>query len=190
MGTDIHAFVEVDSGGDEPFGDGADIRCFNRGEFFVPNDYDLLNALGDGRSRSLDPEEVRRWALIPPRGLPSNTSPAVLDRYYHPVLGAGEQPDPVLSFWPNLPPVSREITDRWVGAGWSHLAPGSSVRVSHPDWHTPSWLLLTEVYAALSHFGIVVEGLAPEFRVVLRVMEEFEALLGSGRTRLVFWYDN
>lgn len=189
MGTDIHAFVEVYRGRGDPFGVDADIVCFNRGEFFVPNDYDLLNALGDGRSRSLPPDEVQRWALISPRGLPENASCAVLDRYYHTVLGSGERPDHVSSFWPGLPPVTRENAELWVAQGWSHFAPDPPAQVSHPEWHSPSWLLLTEVYASLAHFGLTTETLPVEFRVILRVMEEFEAV-GTGRTRLSFWYDN
>jgi hypothetical protein len=190
LGTDIHAFVEVDRGRGDPFGVDADIVCFNRGEFFVPNDYDLLNALGDGRSRNLSPDEVPRWALISPRALPENASSAVLDRYYHAVLQPGERPDPVPSFWPALPPVTREDAERWVAEGWSDFAPAPPARASHPEWHSPSWLLLTEVYAALAHFGLAAEALPAEFRVVLRAMEEFEGLLGHGRTRLVFWHDN
>jgi hypothetical protein len=190
MGTDIHAFVEVDYGSGEPFGAAADIFCFNRGEFFIPNDYDLLNALGDGRNRNFPPAEVRRWALIPPRGLPANATQTVLDLYYHPVLRSGAQPGRTLSWWHELPPVTREDADRWVRDGLSHFAPAPPDRVSNPDWHTPSWLRLAEVYPALAHFDITVESLSPEFRVVLRVMEEFEALVGLGRSRLVFWYDN
>jgi hypothetical protein len=190
MGTDIHAFVEVDYGGGEPFGAGADIRCFNRGEFFIPNDYDLLDALGDGRSRSLSPADVTRRALIPLRGLPSNASQAVLDRYFHPIPRPGERPDPLTSFWPDLPPVTREDAERWVAEGWSHFAPDPPARVSHPDGHSPSWLLLTEVSAALANFCLAAENLSPEFRVILRVLEEFEAVVSPGRSRLVFWYDN
>jgi hypothetical protein len=190
MGTDLHAFVEVDRGHGDPFGADADIICFNRGEFFIPNDYDLLNALGDGRSRNLPPDEVTRWGLIAPRGLPADASPAVLDRYYHAVLQPEERPGSNTSFWPSLPPVTREEADRWVAEGWSHFAPDPPGRVSHPEWHSPSNLLLPEVYAALTHFGLAPDSLPPEFRVVLRVMEEFEGLLGPGRSRLVFWYDN
>ncbi|MBN9520674.1 hypothetical protein J0H58_19510 [bacterium] len=190
MGTDIHAFVEFDRGRGDPFGAGADIVCFNRGEFFVPNDYDLLNALGDGRSHSLHPDEVRRWSLVPPRGLPSNASQTVLDLYYHPVLRPGGQPGRASSWWHELPPVTRDDADRWVTEGLSHFAPVPPARVSNPDWHTPSWLLLAEVYDALAHFGLAAENLPAEFLVVLRVMAEFEALVGPGRSRLVFWYDN
>jgi hypothetical protein len=49
MGTEIHPFVEVDwLTTNPPFGDAADVRCFNLGEFFVWNDYDLFDALGNG----------------------------------------------------------------------------------------------------------------------------------------------
>ena len=65
MGTEIHAFVEVDHAtvGEPFFGELATIRAFNRGEFFIRNVDDLLDALGNGRSRHFPPEAVKRWAL-------------------------------------------------------------------------------------------------------------------------------
>src|SRR4051812_38390718 len=109
MGTDIHAFVEVDyNTADEPFGELADIRAFNRGEFFIRNVDDLLDSLGNGRSRHFPPEAVTRWALFPPRGLPSNASRGVVVRYSHHILdprsptgGDGEW-----DRWPRLRPVT------------------------------------------------------------------------------------
>jgi hypothetical protein len=203
MGTDIHTFVEVDyATTGEPFGASAEVRCFNQGEFFLWHDYDLFDALGNGRSHSFPPEEVKRWALFPPRGLPANISQAVFLRYYHLVADPRykeAQLDGHWEFYPGLQPVPPEEAARWVGEGWSHYLdppvrnaagrPGRP-RVSSPNWHSASWLRLPEVYQALAHFGISVQDLGAAAQVILRVMEEFENRLGVGRSRLVFWFDN
>jgi hypothetical protein len=88
MGTNIYAFVEVDyDSSDEPFSERAEARCFNRGECYIQNVYELFDVLGNGRSRHFPPETVGRWALFPPRCLPSNPSYAVVLRYSHPISG-------------------------------------------------------------------------------------------------------
>lgn len=202
MGTEVHAFVEVDyATAGESFGETAEIRCFNRGEFFVWNVYELFDALGNGRSRHFPPETVGRWALFPPRGLPANVSEGVVVRYSHPVatenadIGAYSESHGM----PGLPPVTAAEAERWVAAGWSHYytppAPRFSLasvprRVSHPEWRNPSWLSLPEVYQSLAHFGLEVTHLSVEVEAILGVMESFERRLGSGRSRLVFWFDN
>src|SRR4051812_48176323 len=87
MGTEGHAFVEVDyATAGEPFGETAEIRSFNSGEFFIRNVYELFDALGNGRSRPFPPETVERWALFPPRSLPPNASHGVVVRYSHPIV--------------------------------------------------------------------------------------------------------
>ena len=199
MGTDIHAFVEVDYATDgEPFGELAEIRCFNLGEFFLWHNYDLFDALGNGRSRHGPPESVERWALVPPRGLPRNASRGVIARYSHPIADPKEGPGRYCESHdaPTLPPVTQEVAARWVAQGWSHYYtpptprfPGEA-RVSHPDWRNPSWLLLSEVYGALTHFGLEVEQMNAEVEAILGVMEAFERRLGVGKTRLVFWFDS
>jgi hypothetical protein len=62
--------------------------------------------------------------------------------------------------------------------------------VSVPDWHTPSWLLESEVTAALAHVGHREDRLSTEFRAILKLMRFLEAELGPGCTRIVFWFDN
>lgn len=201
MGTDIHAFVEVDYASEgDPFGETAEVRCFNRGEFFLWHDYDLFDALGNGRSRHFPPESVDRWALFPPRGLPPNASHGVVVRYSYPIAAnpadGGRHRES--HGMPGLPPVSAEEAARWVAEGWSdyytppapRFSPPEPLRVSHPDWRHPSWLSLAELHQALAHFGIAVKRLSAEVDAILGVMAAFEQRLGVGRSRLVFWFDN
>jgi hypothetical protein len=61
--------------------------------------------------------------------------------------------------------------------------------VADPDWHTPSWLFLSEIHEALAHAKLAVEDLAPEYRVVLDTRASAERWWGR-RARLVFWFDN
>jgi hypothetical protein len=200
MGTELHAFVDVDYDTvGEPFcGETATIRSFNFGEFSIRNSYELFDALGNGRSRHFPPESVERWALFPPRGLPLNASRGVVVRYSHPIADAQADAG---RHWeshgmPGLPPVAPEEAARWVAEGWSHYYTppeprfSGEARVSHPEWRHSSWLLLLEVYRALAHFGLEVERLSAEVEAILGVMETFERRLGTGRSRLVFWFDN
>ena len=66
MGTDIHAFVEVDYASDgEPFGELAEVRSFNFGEFFVWQNYDLFDPLrmhGRSVSKRAATAVRTRWA--------------------------------------------------------------------------------------------------------------------------------
>lgn len=181
MGTHIHAFIEVDYATvGQPFGETAEVRCFNRGEFFIRNVYELFDALGDGRSRHFPPEAVGRQATFPPRGLPSNPSYGVVARYAHPIVepnaveARGRDSEP----WPALRSVTPEEAERWVAQGWSHYYTPESrwssggiepAWVSNPEWRPASWLLLPEVYRALADFGLKVNELSPEVEAVLRV---------------------
>jgi hypothetical protein len=89
--------------------------------------------------------------------------------------------------------VSLEDATRWVAEGRATFV-DSGIRanglVSVPDWHTPGWLLESEVTASLVRFGLREPELSVEFRAILKLMRYFEAELGTGCTRLVFWFDN
>jgi len=72
MGTDIHAFIEMGwSKKKEAFAEKESIYAFNFGELLISRDYDLFNALADGRIRFYIPhrsqyyeglrKRTRRW---------------------------------------------------------------------------------------------------------------------------------
>lgn len=113
---------------------------------------------------------------------------------------------------------NRETADRYVSYGsvyWN----GDKSRVTHPDWHTPSWLTLDEFKTAYERYlGYFKEyampdfkkfendpsGLAKEWESLRGVMvpvnksPEIEAIIAylgtleqfGYKTRLVFWFDN
>ena len=96
--------------------------------------------------------------------------------------------------------ITNEAADQLLRDGLSVLGPPFEIwrgkgreelrRVSHPDWHSTSWLTLSEVYASLEHFALPVDKLNADFRIILSTMKQFEEELGPGRTRLVFWFDS
>lgn len=210
MGTDIHAFIEIDYFEEaEPFSNEDSIRPFNEGELFWWRSYDLYNALGDGRNYHFDESRIEKHCLIPPRGLPAQMGSAVINRFFHVVDDHGYFQD----LHPDLRTVSSKCADEWLAAGLSFPGPPLKIerlkrgpeelrRVSHPDWHSPSWLTLPEIYDSLRHFGFdpasssrrswegSAESLSIEVVVSLQAMQSLEDCLGEGRTRLVFWFDN
>jgi hypothetical protein len=86
-----------------------------------------------------------------------------------------------------------EEATRWAAEGIATFADSLHRKnglVSVPDWHTASWLLEAEVSAALKHVGHPESKLSFQFRAVLHMMRFLEKELGTGCTRLVFWFDN
>jgi len=61
--------------------------------------------------------------------------------------------------------------------------------VSKLGWHTPSWLLTSEVEAAIGHHGLA-GSFRFDFRLLIQTMKTIEAELESERVRLVFWFDS
>lgn len=125
--------------------------------------------------------------LVLPRGLPSNHSHAITKDFYQPVRYPGDD------LWGPYESVSLEDATRWVVEGRSRFVDSggrANGLVSVPDWHTPGWLLESEVTAAIAHIGRREQDLSVEFRAILTLMRYLEGELGPGCTRIVFWFDN
>ena len=198
MGISIHSFVEFDRNPkDNPFGTHADVVAINSGEFYFPSEESLLKILGyplnvephGSPSRSLEPRL---------RGLPDNSSQAVLRRFFHVVDDLGHEHP----FAPSLPTVSSAIADEWITChhvpegpplevyrrerrGWENLRRGA-----HPAWHSPSWLSLDEIQRSINRLGFRIDHFSLTFRVVLDLMQSMGDELGRQHTRLVYWFDN
>ena len=175
MGCDIHLFVEIKN---PQF---ASYESLFAGEALVERNYQLFAALAGVRNYENFP------TLHRPRGFPEDASEAAVDQYYQLII---------------------EDKDAWMFSGLqfvtlSHAAetdrlPPSVKRsgmtselgyIVCPDWHTPSYLQLSEIHEALAHANIDAGTLAPGFRVVLETMATAERLFHQP-TRAVFWFDN
>lgn len=84
---------------------------------------------------------------------------------------------------------SRENAAKWVSAGSSSYTDKDKKFITHPDWHSHSWLTADE-------FGKVIDeyrkryGKSPDLDyVALHHMMVFYGFNGV-ETRLVFWFDN
>jgi hypothetical protein len=78
--------------------------------------------------------------------------------------------------------VNGEVTETARTYGAAH--DGSPRYVSHPDWHTPTWLTADELRTALALAGSD----EPEYGAIVAAMEHMEAK--GHDTRVVIWFDN
>lgn len=158
---------------------------------------ELFNALGDGRNYHFEESAIEKHSLYPPRGLPPRFGFAVMNRFFHIVDDHADQRD----LRPDLRTISQKEADEWLMSGKSIIGPPFVTfssnhgerelrRVSSPDWHSASWLMLEEVHESLAHFNSPIEKATPEVQATLQVMEAFETHYGKGHSRLVFWFDN
>lgn len=200
MGTSIHLFIEYDRDQSSiPFSVAGNIRSLSLAELWLPNDYKLFDALAGGRSHTLG--VVEKPPMFRPRGLPTPISLEVYYRYYYVV----EDPkyrdakyDKIPKWIAPLGSVTEAIATEWIEKGWSTLAPSENHsqgrprrhRVSGPNWHTASWLLLSEIGLSIEFYDIAEELLSYEMIAHLSAMRILESHLGPSRTRIVFWFDN
>jgi len=73
---------------------------------------------------------------------------------------------------------TRSEAERWIADGTSKR--WDDHRITHPDWHTPSWLTVEEYEKCLSAYGDE-KGV---WSAILRAMQELP------NARFVFWFDN
>jgi hypothetical protein len=180
MGCDIHTYVELADGTkDKPYW-----RNFTRngGE----RDYLMFGILAGVR--------VEDEQLFEPKGLPEGE------------LGYWTEDDYWLHVAPEKNPewadtenwISREKAEKYIGYGSkADMKDGVLKRVSHPDYHSHSWLTADEFEQAIKRYSEVVGKYYPvgqrseaplEWRAMLAAMRCAEA--GGDLARLVFWFDN
>ena len=157
---------------------GCDIHCYI--EYQQPNSdwwRDFGGRINPGRSyfafgklagvRNYDENN-----FIPPRGLPKDLAYESQHDARLFVYGDGEDDGCT----------SREKADRWVANGTSRYLDDDKKFVSHPDWHSHSWLTADEYEQAIKD----VEG--HEYHAILAAMRSFESR--GLKSRLVFWFDS
>ena len=186
MGADIHTFIEYayvrESDDERPE------SWYSFGGRINPSrDYEMFALLANVRGIG---------ALYPPRGVPDQLSWTTRDAFYMTVLH-----EPRLDFANNPLPaeegeVSAETAAGWVARGYSRYegtdpTTGRPLRITHPDWHSPSWLTLSEFDRVLAaHKRNTIGGrVHPGWLALRAALKAFDDAPGF-KARLVFWFDN
>lgn len=199
MGTDIHTYVEYADGQERrPFSGRPEEPAWLFGQFSLLRDYALFDALGDGRSSQMAPEEVGERSLYPPRGIPPDLSLEAAWEFYN-LLAEDQTPHP--GFWPRHGCVSAAEAEERERRGaplgkvvqtihYGTTRPRTWQVVAKEYWHTPSWLFLREIHQSLEHQRLPLAELLWDFRVLLNCLSSIEEQIGREQVRLVFWFDN
>lgn len=167
MVCDIHCFIEYERKGVEnkygwcPFGREVD----------PGRDYAVFEALAGVRGKVTK-------AMFKPRGIPSNLGYVARDANR---LYMVDRPTD------NENEVERSKALDWVKSGQSVIE--EAHWVTHPDWHTHSWLFLEEFKRVI--FALKAEGdcWLLKYEAMIGAMEVL-ADGGQNDVRVVFWFDN
>jgi hypothetical protein len=195
MGCDIHMYPEFRWGGD----DGWD--SFGWGSFNPGRDYSLFACLAGVRGE----EEP----VVAPRGIPDDLGWTAHDDYFFRINHEGHSGG---DKYVTPEEAQRWVSDygskyegevrpmQWQSSfmnfatgeveskrGMSRLPhDGKPSMVSNPDAHTPSWVTLDELEAAIDRSRWASE--AHEYRAIAAALRYLES--NGYRTRIVFWFDN
>ena len=80
---------------------------------------------------------------------------------------------------------------KWVDSGSCKFVndnDGNPTWVTHPDWHSHSWLSTAELEKAMEFYRENGHGTEPKYEALLASMKRFEEL--GFESRVVFWFDN
>lgn len=173
MGTDISLHVEYRRNNET--------YAWSDGAIDLERDYEMFGALAGVRAKSRP--------LFPPRGLPSNLSPEVFERYYAFIIEPAEA-----SLWSGFSWVSKSEAESLLQGGDCHGPPAGYKKynmtsplgyVSIPGLHTPSWLACDELLQVLGHTHIEPRS---DWVVVLDLLASIERRLPGAQSRIVFWF--
>lgn len=168
MGCDIHLYIEYRKPFDST-GYRNNWKSFG-GRINPGRNYIIFSLLAGIRNYNELP------ILVPPRGMPEDAG------YY-----ADNENRMYISEDSQENSVTMERAQTWVDQGSSKFVYRDNDIprwVTHPDWHSHSWLTTKEFAAALGEY-VEVE---PEYEAVLASMKKFEEL--GFEARIVFWFDN
>ena len=169
MGCDIHMYVEYkrkDEGNYSNFG----------GRINPGRNYYLFGLLCQGIRSDLKEG-------IPERGLPNDCAwPARSDNQLYVTetdYSEGE--------------CSRDSAESWVNSGSSKYTDEEKKWVTHPDWHSHSWITYEEFKDQYALFNVKKEEekvfyKEPEYDALLAALKSFHD--GGYDVRIVFWFDN
>lgn len=156
MGCDIHAYLEY-----QPYAD--DKKYWTSfGDLHVGRDYRLFELMAGVRGKIEN-------AVAAPKGVPEDMSFWTEDHYSLWVSENAGQGCCTL-----------KSAEEWVKHGSSVWLNDTHTKVSHPDWHSHSWLTVEEVRKVRERY--------PD-NCAIRMIHG--AILASDKpVRLVFWFDN
>ena len=168
MGCDIHLYVEYKNKKETNY------RNFG-GRINPGRNYYIFGLLAKGVRSDL-PEGIELKGL-PDRETMSYMSRGENEMFIHEDGGEGF--------------VTPETAERWVKSGSSKYIGKDKNRITHPEWHSHSWLTTEEYEKQLNVFlnhpdaKLYAE---PEYEAVLAILKSFES--GGYDARIVFWFDN
>lgn len=181
MGADIHSYVEYKEKNSNYW--------MNLTRNFGYRDYIWFGIIAGVRA----PE----FQLFEPKGLPKSDLGFWTDQDLW-ILVAPED-NPSLAEhdgWCSL-----ESANRWIEGEYASSIPvydqnGKLKKVTHPDWHSKSWLNTEELERAIEHYRICIDNNnfagydknPVEWIAIFEAMKSFERM--NYDTRLVFWFDN
>lgn len=169
MGCDIHCYVEHrDKGSEHWYGFGGRI---NPGR-----NYQMFGLLAGVRGGT---------ALVEPRGVPENMAYDARDDYWLFINRSGQPGDGETTPERAAKYVAEDGCE-YVG----HQTNGQPNWVTHPDWHSASWLTPDEFQKAsdAAAEADAPYGLSSEYYALIAAMREFEKR--GEDARVVFWFDN
>lgn len=190
MGCDITVFLEMDKGGEAAFSSPF-ITSIGSGEFLpLERNYDLFAALAGVRN---DGSMINQ---VPPRGIPQNISWEHIPGFFIPIKEAiNHLPAQLWHAWNQEEYYSRKEAERYIKSGsvtYNQPLMNQQLKagqlITQLDAHSFSWLLLSEIKAAININKLVIEDL--NFLIMLGIMEQVEQLIGPGRTRMLFYFNN
>lgn len=163
MGCDIHAYIEYSTWNNE---DGTPYYR-NFGDEFGDRDYAMFGILAGVR---------RNGCLFEPRNLPSNLAFSTKWNAYLWISDNEETTDEHC--------VGKIQAHEWVKRGISIQI--DEHHISHPDWHTYSWLTCDEFEQCVNARKDILDygNIDDEWLAMLAAMKVLP------KARLVFWFDN
>lgn len=178
MGADIHLYVEYINkerkASDIAKGKKPYWYCFGS-KFNLGRDYTMFGLLAGVRS---DKEGV-----FPRKGIPDDVGyyAETDNQLYITETGSGNEN------------VSITNAESWVKQRLSRYvknSEGKDTWVTHPDWHSHSWLTYDEFALVLKKYRSKEGYSAIEYRAVLAAMKTLQSTDKKNEVRIVFWFDN
>lgn len=176
MGCDIHCYIEQEKDG----------WAMSIGEIFPGRDYDMFELLAGVRCYN------ENSAVFPPRGIPKKLGWQADEAFHIHVLDddISENDKKLISQWSENY-CTPESAKRWVAEGCSKYANEQKNMITHPDWHTPSFLYTHELDQIIKTYKQKHNKRNPLHYIgILKMMKELDKASTGAKARLTFWFDN